>query len=121
MRLLIPIFIGIIVVALIGTVVVLLRRRPTIDVRDRIERILMTRGSNRCVEAGRLLRSLADDAREELDDAWAKIELPLLEALPDCPPDYRVDLINALDAAAKAARRRETAKAISTMRNSMLK
>ncbi len=103
--------------------IVWLRRRtmPSVQVEDAVARVLAAHGPARCLEATRLLRSLAERGPvERISPTWDAIELPLLQALPDCPPDYKIELINALDAAARACRQVETARAIMTMRNSLV-
>jgi hypothetical protein len=97
----------------------LLRRAGASD--DRIARVLSANGAARCIEAVRLLDELVQrGAGAGLVTAWERIEMPLLQALPDCPPDYKVELINALDAAARLCPRRETSASMLTMRNSLL-
>ncbi len=89
--------------------------------RDRVERVLSAIGAARCIESVRLMSDLVQrGAGVELIGAWERIEMPLLQAIPDCPPDYKVELINALDAAARICPRRETSASMLTMRNSLL-
>jgi hypothetical protein len=119
--LLIPILGGLVVVALAIVAVAWLRDRDRRGRRDGIERVLAAVGPGRCVEAARLLRRLAERRDQAaIAAAWEPIELPLLQALPDCPPDYKVELISALDDCAKACRDRELAKRLVTMRNSLI-
>lgn len=86
-----------------------------------VERVLAANGSARCVEATRLLRELAarGDSTGIVRD-FSAIEMALLQAIPDCPPDYKTELIAALDACARACRVVEASKRIMTMRNSLL-
>jgi len=86
-----------------------------------IDRVLSANGAVRCIEASRVLDALAKRGDQRgLTTVWEAIELPLLNALPDCPPDYKVQLINVLDVASKAASNRELSKRIMTMRNSLI-
>jgi hypothetical protein len=118
--LLIPL-VALVVVAVLTVLAVMLAkgRLGRRDWTARCEEVLTSHGAARCVIAARLLRDLTARSGRELADAWTRIEMPLLQALPDCPPDWKVELINALDAAAKAAPR-DTARAIMTMRNSLI-
>lgn len=86
-----------------------------------VERVLSANGAGRCVEATRLLRALAarGDSTSIVRD-FSAIEMALLQAIPDCPPDYKTELIAALDGCARACRVVEATKRIMTMRNSML-
>jgi len=86
-----------------------------------VERVLAAHGASRCVEAARLLRELAarGDSVGIVRDFDA-IEMSLIQAIPDCPPDYKAELVAALDACARSCRVVEVAKRIMTMRNSML-
>ena len=86
-----------------------------------IEPVLQAQGAARCVAGARLLQELARAADQDaLERAWEAVEMPLLAALPDCPPDYKIELINALDAAARACTRRDVAKRLMAMRNGLL-
>lgn len=120
--LLIPILACLIAGAIGMALVLWLRRRPHRGAgRGDLERLLATHGAGRCVEAARLLRRLAErDDSAAIAHAWEAIELPLLQAVPDCPPDYKVELINALDACARACRVVEVSRRLMTMRNSLL-
>lgn len=86
-----------------------------------VRKALNTHGAARCVAATHALEELgrAGDS-DRIAAAWALLEMPLLEAIPDCPPDYKVPLINALDSCARVCRVVDTARAIVTMRNSLL-
>jgi hypothetical protein len=88
-------------------------------VRASAERVVAAHGPRRCQHALDLLRELAH-APQELPEAWNRIELPLVEALPDCPPDTKPELIRALDAAARGCAHRDTAKRLTTVRNSLV-
>lgn len=120
--LLIPALVAVVAGAL-GAIIVLWARGRFAPVGGvhAVERVIAAHGASRCVEASRLLRELArrGDSAAIVRDFDA-IEMPLLEAIPDCPPDYKAELVAALDACARACRVVETAKRIMTMRNSML-
>lgn len=120
--LLIPILVCLLA-GMVGAALVLWLRqrlRPGVSAGDR-ERVLAAHGAARCIEAARLLRRLAERGDSgAIAATWEAIELPLLQALPDCPPDSKVELIQALDACARACRIVETARAIMTMRNSLI-
>ena len=119
-RLLIPLLLAIAALVLAAILIAWLRR-SRINQKSAIERILTANGAARCVEAARTLRMLATgNDQAALVGIWEGMELPLLQALPDCPPDYKVELINALDACAKACSNREVTKRIMTMRNSLI-
>ena len=111
-------FIGALVAAFF---LVMWARRVGGNPQPSIDRVLSANGAVRCVEASRVLDALAKRGDQRgLTTVWEAIELPLLKALPDCPPDYKVQLINVLDNASKAATNRELAKRIMTMRNSLI-
>ena len=111
-------FIGALVVAFL---LVMWARRVGGDTKPSIDRVLSAHGAARCMEASRVLHGLTQRADQRaLAEVWEAIELPLLKALPDCPPDYKVQLINVLDAAAKAASNRDLSKRIMTLRNSLI-
>ena len=119
-RLIIPVFLALAVLVLAGLFIAWLRR-ARINQKSAIERILVANGAARCVEAARTLRTLAtSNDQAAIAGIWDGIELPLLQALPDCPPDYKIELINALDACAKACSNREVTKRIMTLRNSLI-
>ncbi len=86
-----------------------------------VQRVLAANGAARCLEALRLLRALAGRGDQAaIAVAWERIEMPLLQALPDCPPDEKNELIASLDDCAKLCRDRELAKRLITMRNSLV-
>jgi hypothetical protein len=98
-----------------------LLRRLSRSPRTATARILAAQGAARCVAAAKFLRDwTARPDQAALALAWERIELPLLQALPDCPPDYKIELVTALDEAVKACANREVAKRINTLRNSLI-
>src|ERR1043165_8189302 len=89
--------------------------------RTAVQKVLGAVGPARCLAAIRVLNDLKDEANHDATAAvWAAIELPLLQALPDCPPDAKPVLMNALDALAKATANRELAKRVMTLRNGLM-
>ncbi len=89
--------------------------------RDAVQQVLGKVGPARCLAAVRVINDLKNEANLRATVAvWDAIELPLLQALPDCPPDAKPLLMNALDALAKATANRELAKRVMTLRNGLL-
>jgi hypothetical protein len=89
--------------------------------RTAVQRVLGAVGPARCLAAIRVLGELKNEADQRATAAvWDAIELPLLQALPDCPPDAKPMLMNALDALAKATANRELAKRVMTLRNGLM-
>ena len=108
--------------AVAGTAWWYLRRTygPGGSERAGVARVLAVQGSARCVEALTLLRTL--DQRSDGDAlalAWQAIELPLLQALPDCPPPLKAALRRTLEDCAARCRRRDAARAMMTMRDAL--
>jgi hypothetical protein len=120
--LIVPILVAVVAGAIGAMIVIWARGRfaPVGGIKA-VERVIAAHGASRCIEAARLLRDLAargDSAGIARD--FDAIELPLVQAIPDCPPDYKAELIAALDACARSCRIVEVTKRIMTMRNSML-
>jgi hypothetical protein len=89
--------------------------------RGAVQKVLGAVGPARCLAAVRVINELKDEANQRATTAvWDAIELPLLQALPDCPPDAKPMLLNALDALAKATANRELAKRVMTLRNGLM-
>ncbi len=84
-----------------------------------LTRVLDRQGPARCVAAVAALNTLREDP-EALPRAWERIELPLVQALPDCPPATKVLLQRALEDCAGSCRHRETAQRIMVVRDSLL-
>jgi hypothetical protein len=90
-----------------------------VDARSR--RVLATRGAARCLEATRLLQYLAKrDFTPDTVAAWGRIELVLVESLPDCPPALKNELRTALETCSRGCSHRETAKALMVVRDAIL-
>ncbi|MBA3937777.1 MAG: hypothetical protein H0X38_09960 [Planctomycetes bacterium] len=88
--------------------------------RAGVARVLGVQGASRCVEALTLLRTL--DQRgdgDALAKAWHAIEIPLLQALPDCPPPLKTALRRTLEDCAGRCPRRDAARAMMTMRDAL--
>jgi hypothetical protein len=86
-----------------------------------IDGVLATHGAVRCLKAAQLLRAMARKGDQQAMLAtWERLELPLLQALPDCPPDAKPGLMQALDELAKASTNRELAKRVMTLRNGLM-
>jgi hypothetical protein len=107
------------VVAGVIVLAVLLRaRRPTAAQLANL--VLMTQGPARCLQAIRVLRHLAyRGSTVELEMAWERIELALVQAIPDCPPDQKAALRDALEACSQACRRRDISRRMMDVRNSL--
>jgi len=88
--------------------------------RDALREVLAHNGAGRCLAAIPLLRTLAADGDQRaIAAAWEELELPLVQALPDCPPDAKPELVVVLDACAQACSNRELTKRIMTLRRSI--
>lgn len=119
--LLVPILAALLIGSGATLLVLWLRRRGPGGTSQSVEQVLQAQGAARCVAGARLFQDLARRGDQDaIERAWEAVELPLLQALPDCPPDYKLELVNALDACARACTRRDLAKRIMSMRNSML-
>jgi len=98
----------------------LIRGRSTPIHPDALRAVLDANGARRCLAALRLFQELARRADEaSIAHAWEALELPLLQALPDCPPDAKAELVLALDACALACGNRELDKRIMTLRRGL--
>jgi hypothetical protein len=95
-------------------------RRGVARHRDAIREVLAHNGAGRCLAAIPLLRTLAAGGDQQaIAAAWEALELPLVQALPDCPPDAKPELVVVLDACAQACSNRELTKRIMTLRRSI--
>ena len=96
-------------------------RRPPIlgpSVDRQLTRLIQARGAARCLLAIEVVRRLTGDPAG-IPAAWERIELPLVQDLPDCPPDAKAPLLRALEDCAAACRHRETARRIMLVRDSL--
>jgi len=111
-----------ILAAVVVAVLVLLRlMRKQDTTRNAVQTVLSAVGPARCLAATQVLTSLQREANQRATLAvWDAIELPLVQALPDCPPSAKPALMNALDALAKATSNRELAKRVMTLRNGLM-
>ncbi len=86
-----------------------------------LDAVLATHGPARCLAAIRLLSHLATStSQERLPAVIEALELPLLQALPDCPPAAKPALAEALEACARGTTHRDAAKRLMTLRNALL-
>ncbi|HEX3135454.1 MAG TPA: hypothetical protein VHX44_17965 [Planctomycetota bacterium] len=111
-----------ILAAVVVAVLVLLRvtRKQGVS-RDAVQKVLAAVGPARCLAAIQVVSALKQEADQRATLAvWDAIELPLVQALPDCPPTAKPALMNALDALAKATANRELAKRVMTLRNGLM-
>jgi hypothetical protein len=82
--------------------------------------VLIEVGPRRCLAAADLLERLSGEDTARIAAAWGELEGPLLEALPDCPPDAKERLAVALANCASACRHRASAQGMMSLRNSLL-
>jgi hypothetical protein len=80
---------------------------------------LESTGAQRCHHAVALLRLAGRLDRERLHSLWEQIELPLLEAMPDCPPDLKPLLIGRFDMLHGRTKHREYQRRIMAVRNAL--
>lgn len=86
-----------------------------------LDRVLATRGAARCIAATLLLEALARRGDQDaIVRTWERLELPLLEALPDCPPDYKRPLVDALDGCVRVCQVVAVSRSMMDLRNSLL-
>lgn len=108
-------------VLIIAVLAVLRLVRKHENTKDAVAKVLGAVGPARCLAAIRVVNDLKSQASQQATLAvWDAIELPLLQALPDCPPSAKPALMNALDALAKATANRELAKRVMTLRNGLM-
>ncbi|TVR43757.1 MAG: hypothetical protein EA402_08785 [Planctomycetota bacterium] len=99
----------------------LARSASTAAFASECEDFLVAVGARRCELAVGLLRHLQRVQPEsELHAIWERIELPLVEALPDCPPELKNILMKRLDLLHNRCRNREYQRRIMTLRNSLV-
>jgi hypothetical protein len=112
------------VIAIVAAVAILIalsaRGRGIAVHRDALRAVIAHNGAGRCLAAIPLLRTLAANGDQRaIAAAWEELELPLVQALPDCPPDAKPELVVVLDACAQACSNRELTKRIMTLRRSI--
>ncbi len=97
------------------------QRRADAAVKGLMRRALEANGAGRCIASLAVLRQLRDlSAPETVAGAWDVLELPLLDALPDCPPDYKTPLREALEDVAKRCAKRDIARRVMVMRDALV-
>lgn len=90
-------------------------------VRNSIGTVLAAVGPKRCLLAASLMQDLARRGDSDaIVAAWLAIELPLLQALPDCPPDAKHGLMNALTDCASVCRVVDVSRSLMTLRNALI-
>ncbi len=113
------IILAVVAMAAVFLVMRLVKRSSIIDAT--VDRLKNAQGAMRCVIATQLLEQLAKRGNSQnIIDLWERVEMPILQAIPDCPPDQKTPLANALTDAAKQVTNREIAKRMMTMRNGLL-
>ena len=109
--------VGVIAVAML--VMRVAKRSSMIDAT--VDRLKNAQGAMRCVIATQLFEQLAKRGNSQnIIDLWERVEMPILQAIPDCPPDQKTPLANAITDTAKQVANREIAKRMMTMRNGIL-
>ena len=95
-------------------------RRAVVSHRD-LSAVVEAIGPRRCQVATAALGDLARSANSATISAcWEELEGPLLAALPDCPPEHKPALAEALTECAQACANRHTAQSMMELRNSLL-
>lgn len=96
-------------------------RQGRLGVAGRLDEVLAAHGAARCLASTALLRRLAASGRQTaILAAVDALELPLLQALPDCPPSAKAGLADALEACARVTANRAAAKRLMALRNALL-
>ena len=83
-----------------------------------VERLLEAHGAARCAIAVTVMQRLCA-MPNDIPSVWERIELPLVQDLPDCPPSTKQQLIAALEDCSAACRHRDTARRIMIVRDSL--
>lgn len=97
------------------------QRRAASPARARVADVLAAHGPARCAAAEGLLRRLAAAGDQRaIAGCLDAIEMPLLQAIPDCPPSLKSGLVDALDACARCCADRGVAKRLVDLRNALL-
>jgi hypothetical protein len=108
------------IIAAVAILIAWTTRRGIAIHRDAISAVTAHNGAGRCLAAIPLFRTLAANGDQRaIAAAWEALELPLVQALPDCPPDAKPELVLVLDACAQACSNRELTKRIMTLRRSI--
>ena len=109
---------AVIIIAILATLRLVRKHESS---KDAVQKLLGSVGPARCLAAIKVVTALKQEANQRATVAvWDAIELPLVQALPDCPPNAKPLLMNALDALAKATANRELAKRVMTLRNGLM-
>jgi flagellar biosynthesis component FlhA len=109
-------------VVLIAMITLILRfSKRSQRIHDTINEFTAARGAVRCMMAREAFEQLSDSGNNAtIIPLWNALEMPLLQALPDCPPQIKEPLANALSECAKRVTNRDVAKRMMTMRNSLI-
>ncbi len=110
---------------LLGGVLAVLLLRGRGPIRPRpvrlADRVLAANGAARCLAALTTLEQLARRGRPaDLHRFWDLIELPLLAALPDCPPDAKTLLVDTLTSCHEVTTNRAYQRRIMDLRRVLL-
>ncbi|MBA2479312.1 MAG: hypothetical protein H0V44_01520 [Planctomycetes bacterium] len=110
-----------IVVGTVLALVIAFGRRRSRTAASGIEDALAAHGAMRCIAIEGVLARLATrGGSPDIVAAWARLERPLLEALPDCPPDLKAPLAWTLERCAQACSNRAIAQSLMTVRNGLM-
>ncbi|MDA3960358.1 MAG: hypothetical protein PF961_06185 [Planctomycetota bacterium] len=108
---------------LVVAMVVVLRRRSgpsSAHLERQLAACLAAVGPARCSAATELLEGMARRGDKALIAAmWDRLELPLLEAAPDCPPQHKSRLIAALEDCHACIEQRVLQRRLIDMRNGL--
>lgn len=86
-----------------------------------VKTVLGAKGAVRCLIATEVFQQFAERGNNAtISTLWLAVEMPLIQAIPDCPPDQKLPLANALTDAAKKVTNRAVAKRMMDVRNSLL-
>lgn len=86
----------------------------------RIDDAIEAVGPKRCEIAIEIITGMARSApKGAIPELWRRLELPLLQALPDCPPPIREQLGEALEALHAATAVRDIQRSVMELRSSL--
>jgi hypothetical protein len=109
-------------VILIAVITVMLRfSKRGQRIQGLVHEFTAAHGAGRCVMAREAFEQLSDSGNSTVISAfWNAVEMPLLQALPDCPPQIKEPLASAITECAKRVTNRDVAKRMMTLRNSLV-
>lgn len=121
MEVAVAVLVGGALLAAVGWRMLRRRRRAGGGGGARAAAVLAAHGPARCTAALELLRRLARRGDQRaIAAALDAVEMPLLQAIPDCPPPLKPELVDALDACARLCANRALAKRLVDLRNALL-